>query len=194
MGAELMDPVNEYRSKVLALDQNQLLSWIFRCTRNFQPADDLLQEVYERLLSVDSQRAAKIQSVQRYAFGIVRHVAHDWSERKRRSPIDYSGSPEDFTAADQDRVEDIVAAQQEIALLCAEIRMLPARCREILILVKMLGYNAREVSAHLGIAESTVKKQLQIAAVRCHAALNDKTLRPGLLLLAKVLVRRKARV
>ena len=195
MSPEPLNALHQYRSKLAALDQGQLLSCISRCTGDHRPADDLLQEVYERLLRIDSDRAAKIQCVQRYAFGVIRHVVQDWRARRRNSRIEYLGRPEDFaTTVQHTDVEEIVSAQQEIALLYSEIKRFPRRCREILILVKVFGYSAKEVSLNLRIAESTVKKQLQIAALRCHEALNSTSARPGLLLLSRVLGRRRERV
>ena len=184
-------PGQFYRRKVLDLKPGMLLSWLRKFTCDSQPLDDLLQEIYEKLLRVDEARAAAIRSVPNYAFGIARHVAYDWAHRRRASPIDYLPSPEQLTATDPRKdVERSVLAQQEIKLLLHEISRLPEQCRKVLVLVKVLGHSAKEAAVHLGIAESTVKKQLQIAAVRCQNALEEGCSRPGLRLLCK-LVRRK---
>jgi len=180
--------------KLLAVEQRVLISWLWKFTHDSWVLDDLLQEVYERLLRVGETRAASIESVPGYVFGVCRHVALDWQHRKRSLPLDYVADPELLTMADPQRdVERIVASQQEIQLLMKEIWRLPARCRRILVLVKVFGYSAKEVAAELKIAETTVKKQLQIAAARCTEALEDKQSRPGLQLLCKLMGRRSLR-
>ena len=176
--------------ELLAIEQRVLISWLWKFTHDSWVLDDLLQEVYVRLLRVGVTRAASIESVPGYVFGVCRHVALDWQHRKRSLPIEYVGDPELLTTAYPQRdVENIVASQQEIQLLLKEIRRLPARCRRILILVKVFGYSAKEVAAELKIAETTVKKQLQIAAARCTEALESKQIRPGLQLLCRLMGR-----
>lgn len=183
-------PRHRYRQKVLSLDPRVLLSWLRKFTRESLALEDLLQEVYERLLRVDDSRAETIRSVPQYAFGITRHVAYDWRQRRQRSPIEYVASPEGLTAADPRKdVETIVAGEQQINLLLEEICRLPARCRKVLILIKVFGHSAKEAAEHMGIAESTVKKQLQLAAARCEEALERRARRPGLLLLSRLLGR-----
>jgi RNA polymerase sigma factor (sigma-70 family) len=185
-------PRRRYRCKVLELDQQLVLSWLWKFTRDFRPLDDLVQEVYERLLRVDDTTAATIRSVTRYAFGVSRHVARDWCRRQRSLLIEYVACPEKLTTADRQKdVEEIVAGQQEIALLLREIRTLPARCRKILVLVKVFGHSAKEVATHMGIAESTVKKQLQIAAARCAHAGEVQDPRPGSVLLSRLMARKR---
>jgi RNA polymerase sigma-70 factor (ECF subfamily) len=183
----------EYVAKLLAVEQRVLLSWLWKFTHDSRALDDLLQEVYERLLRVDETRAASIESVPKYVFGVCRHVALDWQHRRRSLRIEYVGNPELLTTADPQRdVERIVSGEQEMALLMKEIRRLPARCQRILLMVKVCGYSAKEVASDMGIAETTVKKQLQIAAARCTQALEGKQSRPGLQLLCKLVGRRGA--
>lgn len=176
--------------ELLAIEQRVLISWLWKFTHDSWVLDDLLQEVYERLLRVGVTRAASIESVPGYVFGVCRHVALDWQHRRRSLPIEYVADPELLTMADpQKDVERIVSSQQEIQLLMKEIRRLPARCGSVLVLVKVFGYSAKEVAAELKIAETTVKKQLQIAAARCTEALESKQIRPGLQLLCKLMGR-----
>lgn len=187
-------PRGTYRDAVLSLEQGMLLSWLWKFTRDSRSLEDLLQEVYEQLLRVDETRAASIESVPRYAFGICRNVALDWRHRRRKQRIDYVGAPEQLSTADPQRdVERIVSGQQEITLLIEEIEQLPSRCREILLQVKVFGYSVKEVAEAMDIAESTVKKQLQIAAARCARALEKKQTGPGLQLLSRLVGRRGVR-
>ena len=179
---------------LLAIEQRVLISWLWKFTHDSWVLEDLVQEVYERLLRVGETRAASIESVRGYVFGVCRHVALDWQHRKRSLPIEYVADPELLTMADPQRdVERIVASQQEIQLLMKEICRLPSRCRRILVLVKVFGYSAKEVARDMDIAETTVKKQLQIAAARCTAALEGQQSRPGLQLLCKLMGRRGLR-
>jgi DNA-directed RNA polymerase specialized sigma24 family protein len=90
-------------------------------------------------------------------------------------------------------VERIVSGQEEITLLIEEIEQLPSRCQEILVQVKVFGYSVKEVARAMDIAESTVKKQLQIAAARCARALEKKQTGPGLQLLSRLVGRRGVR-
>jgi RNA polymerase sigma-70 factor (ECF subfamily) len=167
-----------------------LKAWIWKVTRNSESLEDLCQEVYVRLLRVSPQAVTRITSVKGYARGIAQHVALDWINQRRASCLQYIENIDDIAMSTRfDELEETVTRGQQILLLVTEMRRLPRRCRRILLLVKIYGHTAKEAAARLGIEESTVKNQLQIAAKRCQLALEDRQSRPGLLLLSRLLGR-----
>ena len=179
-------------TELLRLDSRIIRAWLWRVTRDRDCLDDLCQEVYVRLLRINPEAVDGIGSLRGYARGIAHHVALDWLQRRRVSRIDYLADVEDLGLSGREEdPEEIIAGRQQLKLLIEEVQRLPARCREVLILVKIFGHSVREVAGQMGIEESTVKNQLQLAAKRCANALDRPHSRPGLLLLCRLLGRYK---
>ena len=141
--------------------------------------DDLVQETYSRLLR--AWEHGPIESSRGLLFTTARNVVRDLF-RRRAVAQNFSIAEIDCSCVYDDApgVAEIVSRRQEVDLLEAAIRSLPARCRAILILRKFENLSHREIANNLGISQHTVEAQLTKALHRCaeffsqHGALPPK--------------------
>ncbi len=64
------------------------------------------------------------------------------------------------------QTEQEVLNREDFGLLCAAVEKLPEQCRKVFILKKVYGLSQREISAELGISESTVEKHVAKGLLR----------------------------
>jgi RNA polymerase sigma factor (sigma-70 family) len=151
-----------YVSGLLATEA-KMRSCLSRFTRNPADTDELLQETYSRLLSVDPETVQDIRSVPAFALVAARRVAIDWLRHNRVVRIDYLDDIDDLVAP-VDGPDDLVNCYQELEQLIAHVEQLPPRCSQVFILRKVFGFSQKEVGVLLGIAVDTVEQQMMKAA------------------------------
>lgn len=128
--------------------------------------DDLVQEIYSRLLHV--RRSGEVRSVRGLLFAIARNAVRDLSRRSAVAKTTAVAEIEDLNVLDSGPgVSEIVSRRQETELLQAAILSLPERCRAVLMLRKFENLTHKEIAERLGIAEHTVEAQLTKAFHRC---------------------------
>lgn len=164
--------------------------WFAECVRPHEPAlraflsrrfsslpdhDDLVQETYARLLRVsDPERLVRARA---FLFATARNVAIDHVRRTRRTPVDpieYT-SEVDLLETAPGVAEVIDRAQHHEAMLAA-LGMLPARCREVMLLRYVDGFSAQEIAVHLGLAAATVRVHLMKGVLECAQYFRDRGL------------------
>jgi RNA polymerase sigma-70 factor (ECF subfamily) len=167
---------NEERYLLEALEfEGVLRACLYRYTRNHSDVEELLQEIYARLLIAGGPEEPEIRSVRAYSLTLARNVAFDWLRHKRVVPIELVADMEALEVLDEgEQVEEIVNSHQELALLVQAIQGLPDRCRQVFTLRKVYGYSQKEIAARLSISENTVEQHLTKAARRCAQALFDQ--------------------
>lgn len=137
--------------------------------RNAQDVPDLAQEVYLRLLRVDSHES--IRNPEAYLFTIASHVLHQHSLRQAASAAFIGineAIPELFAPAGEDpcaRAEDFQRMERFQKIL----ERLPPRVG-VALLMHRIGYTVQEVADALGVARETAKDYLARAAEHCRAA------------------------
>ena len=121
--------------------------------------DDVVQESYLRLWK--ARAAQPIRSVKSFLFHIARHVAIDLMRRRQVSPVEAVGDLAALPAIEEkaDVVESL-RRQEKAHLLMEALASLPPRCREIVMLRKLMGLSQKEVAVRLRIAEKTIDEQL----------------------------------
>jgi RNA polymerase sigma-70 factor (ECF subfamily) len=152
-----------------------LRACLYRYTRNNSDVDELLQEVYARLLVSGSSDEPEVRSVRAFALTIARNVAFDWLRHRQVVPIELVADLEALEVLDEgEQIEEIVNSHQELAMLVKAIQDLPDRCRQVFTLRKVYGYSQKEIALRLNISENTVEQHLTKAARRCAQALFDQ--------------------
>lgn len=146
--------------------ESSLRAYLHGAAHSPADVDDLLQDSYLRLLRVYTQ--APIRSVKSLLFAIARNAVRDAIRRRttaREIPISEinSGDMMDQTPG----VVELVNHRHEHALLAEAIRLLPQRCREVLLLRKIHGLSQKEIALKLGITENTVESLVSKGARRC---------------------------
>src|SRR3981081_3169389 len=65
-----------------------LRACLYRYTRNNSDVDELLQEVYARLLTAGATDDPEVRSVRAFALTVARNVAFDWLRDRRGAPAE----------------------------------------------------------------------------------------------------------
>jgi RNA polymerase sigma factor (sigma-70 family) len=164
---ELMEDVRDGRVEKLAVlferYQTMLYNFFLRLTGNRAASEDLVQEVFMRVLKY---RAGYIgeSRFNIWLFQIARnaHIDH-LRKQKTTLPID-----EQFveTLSREPRPDAAYEAGQEAELVRRALDRLPAQKREILVLFRFQNLKLREIAELLGCQVGTVKAQV-------HRALKD---------------------
>jgi RNA polymerase sigma factor (sigma-70 family) len=167
---------NDERYLLQALDiESVLRQCLYRYTRNNSDVDELLQEVYARILVAGSSDEPEVRSVRAFALTIARNVAFDWLRHRQVVPIELVADMEALEVLDEgEQIDEIVNSHQELAMLVQAIQELPDKCRQVFTYRKVYGYSQKEISSRMNISENTVEQHLTKAARRCAQALFDQ--------------------
>jgi RNA polymerase sigma factor (sigma-70 family) len=146
----------------------QLRGWLRRKGPKFIEADDLIQDAYAKLATLES--VGEIEQPKAYLFQIVKGLITDEYRRAKvvsiesvaeiseLSPHDETGSP-----------ERILSGHQDLERLFRAIDALPAPAKAVFVLKKFDGLSQRDIAARLHISENMVEKRMS-QALRAIAA------------------------
>jgi len=135
-------------------------------TRNPADTEELVQETYVRLLSIDRDLACEIRSVAGFALVAARRVGLDWLKHRQVVRIErIEGAEELLFCGERSATEDLVNCYQEIEQWIATVDQLPPKCAEVFTLRKVFGFTQKEVGRLLDIQVHTVEAHM-LKAVR----------------------------
>lgn len=121
--------------------------------------DDVVQEMYARIVSLDSFDC--VRDPKRYAFQVAHSIVVDHYRRARIVSIFSIGNVEELGLATQEAdPETKVSFGEEIRVIAAAIATLPSRTQQVLLLRRVAGLSQKETADRLSIAEKTVEKHL----------------------------------
>lgn len=130
--------------------------WLRRSLVSRDDVDDLIQEAYCRIASLDS--IDHIERPDRYFFQTVRMLLAEQVRRSRIVRIESVTEIDSLSIySEEPSPERITAARRELAKVQKLIEGLPERCRRIFELRKIHGVPQREIARMLGVTESTVE-------------------------------------
>lgn len=163
----MAEPGEKYLREALE-SEGLLRAYLFRIVRNMADVDELLQETYARLLVAPSAEREEVRSVRALILTIARNVAVDWLRHRDVVPMSLMSDLAALDVLDENaRVEEIVNAHQELALLAECVAELPERCRQAFTLRRVYGLTQAEIAERLGITEGTVEQLVARAVRRC---------------------------
>jgi RNA polymerase sigma factor (sigma-70 family) len=144
--------------------RQSLARYFTRRLRNRSDVEDLVQEVFTRIVARDS--TSPIEHLGRYVYQTAAGVLADYARRRsaRRSDAHVAFDPELHGETEFDP-ERIISGRQDVAAATAALLSLPERTRTVFILRRLDGVRSREVAEQLGISVSAVEKHM-IRAVR----------------------------
>lgn len=157
-----------------------LFNFLFYMVKNREQAEDLVQEVYIKVLRSYDQFQGK-SSEKTWLFSIARHVAIDWFRKQKRS------HEKDTNSIDDENVHyvirDTAPLPEEIAIENEEIQLLYkclSKCTEdqqsVLLLRYIQSFSIKETAEILGWTESKVKTT-QHRGIKALKALMEEALR-----------------
>jgi RNA polymerase sigma-70 factor (ECF subfamily) len=139
--------------------RQSLAGYFRRRVQDASEVDDLVQEVFTRLLTRES--TAPVEHLEAYVFQTAGTVLAD---RRRRRQVRRSEAHVSF---DVDRhgeheigPERVVAARQRLRAARDALMMLPERTRAVFVLHRLEGRRYREIASQLGISVSSVEKHM----------------------------------
>jgi RNA polymerase sigma-70 factor (ECF subfamily) len=138
-----------------ALELRQFLRGQLRCAHT---AADLTQETWLRLVAHSGQ---PVDDLRAFIFRIARNLAIDHMRlHGRRSVLDEGLAYLYEVTGDPPELDEVVAAQQELARLGRALEELPEQTQRIFRLSRLHGRPHQQVARELGVSVSTVEKQM----------------------------------
>ncbi|WP_129779472.1 RNA polymerase sigma factor [Peristeroidobacter soli] len=149
-----------------------LMAFFLRRVKNHAEAEDLTQEVFVRLASVDADR---LQSADAYVFSMAMNLLRDRS-RRHQVRFDHRSSAvaQEDAGVDVLDAQRVAAGQQELSVLTAALRELPERTRSIFILYRMENVDKREIGRAFEISLSSVERELARAMAHVTRRVKDE--------------------
>ena len=132
-------------------------AWLKRWTGRAQDIDDVIQEAYSRLASLDS--VAHIGSGRAYLFQTTRNIVLEQVRRSKIIRIDNVTDIGTLSIVDEaPPLDRVVAGARELQRVEQLIDQLPVKCRRVFVLRRIHGVSQREIAGMFGISESAVEK------------------------------------
>lgn len=153
---------------VLARDaqplRQSLARYFARRLRDASDVEDLVQEVFARVVARDS--TTPILHLGKYLYQTAASVLADYARRRsaRRTESHIAFNPDLHGEADFDP-ERILTGREDLRAAISALLSLPERTRTIFVLRRLDKVPAREVAVQLGISVSAVEKHMVRAVV-----------------------------
>lgn len=144
--------------------RGSLLRYFGRRTRDRADLEDMVQEVFVRLIQRGGASELERQNLNAYVFETASSVLKDRLRKKlthhadAHEPFDLNRhGGEDFSP------EHVLQDQEQLARATAVLLELPERTRVIFVLRRLEGMRFNDIAARLGISVSAVEKHMQRA-------------------------------
>ena len=158
--------MDEARARIVAWVGREILpheadvrGWLRRSLVSDGEVEDIIQDVYCRLLSLSS--TSHIASPRAYFFTAARAVAIDRLRRSRVVRMETVTEIEALNVVlDEPSPERVAAGRRELERVRGMIASLPERCRRIFELRKIEGMPQRDIARLLGVTETIVENDV----------------------------------
>lgn len=150
----------------------QLRAFLRRRVRRSEDLDDLVQEVYLRLLRVDD--ADKVRNPLAYIYGVASHVVSEFNMRGDKGKVVFDSSAVEATMddegsrADRGSMEGGAYFERHVS---DALRQLSAKHLAVLLLERRDGLTHAQIAAKLDLSLHTVKKYSVQALAHVRASL-----------------------
>lgn len=133
-----------------------LFHFFLRCTGNRELGEDLVQEVYFRILRYRHTYDPKY-SFTAWMYQIARNAQMDHFQKRRPEPLPEGDDATDRMPSAAPLADEHISRQQEVAILKKAMDLLPEDKRELLVLSRYQELKYEEIAQILGIEVGTVK-------------------------------------
>ena len=164
-------PPGEFAAATLRDHGEELRRFLRRRIARSQDLGDLVQEVYLRLLRINTSECARNPLA--YVFGIAANVASEFNLRGRQQRTVYDSELMQATADDPDRVTSGEGAGYIEYQVNHALASLPANQLAVLLLERREGLNHAQIAEKLGLSAHTVKKYSVEALAHVRASLRQ---------------------
>jgi RNA polymerase sigma-70 factor (ECF subfamily) len=170
--------------RLVARHEKPVWNFLRRFTRDPGAAEDLLQEVFLRVVksAAEWKRTAKFST---WVYAIARNLCVDQSRRAvhrqassldgplRSGDADSTDTLHDRIPAQQSGAEQRASDQQAGARIDAAVARLPDEQREVFLMREVMEMSFAEIAAVVGASEPTVKSRMRYALCKLRESLID---------------------
>ena len=150
-----------------------LKSYLRQYLASDEDIEDVIQDTYLRIYGI--QDYATVESPKALLLTIAHNLAVELGRSRARRATD---AVADFDAlgvsSDNQLPEEQLDARRRFEAFCSAVDSLPPICRRVFVLRKVYKLSQAEISAVLGIAQSTLEKHVAKGLVRCRDHLRDR--------------------
>ena len=163
--------------------EKRLWNFLRRFVRDKATAEDLLQEVFLRVVksAVQWQPSAKVST---WLFTIARNLCTDQARRaefRQAESLDQAKAGEDGSglrridrvAADSGDAEKEAMGHEIASLVDRAVGELPVEQREVFLMREVMDMSFAEIAAQMGASEPTVKSRMRYALQRLRSRLGE---------------------
>lgn len=140
--------------------ESRIRARLYRYTRNCDDVDELLQEMYVRLLTLGARDRPVIGSFEAFVMTVARNIASDWLRHQKVVSITLVADLDAETAAAEGQPDELASIEEELGVLADIVDSMPPRQRQVFRLRKVYGLSQKEIARKLGISENTVEQHL----------------------------------
>jgi RNA polymerase sigma-70 factor (ECF subfamily) len=152
--------------------RRMLKQYLRRYLNSDEDIEDVIQDTYLRIYAI--QDYTKVESPKALLITIAHNLAVELGRRRVSRATD---AVADFDAlgvsANNPRLEEQMDARRRFEVFCSAVDSLPPICRRVFVLRKVYKLSQSEISAVLGISQSTVEKHAAKGLVRCRDHLRE---------------------
>ena len=142
-----------------------LMAFFLRRSQTHSEAEDLTQEVFIRIASLDEQQ---LRSADAYIFQVAANLLRDRARREKIRVEHAVGTrASDGFGIEQLDPHRVAAGREQLQLLSAALAELPERTRQVFLLYRYENVPHRTIAESFGISVSAVEKHLYRAMAHC---------------------------
>ena len=158
-------PLEQQFFRIALALQGELRRLLFSYTRSDDDAEDLLQDVYLKLLHSQVSTPMDPQAIRAFCLTTARNVAIDWLRHRKivnfePFNIEVHGEHPD----ERPHTDQVVNARQELRQAVSMLKELSPKCEEIFRRRRIHGESIQAIAAQFKITKNTVKSHLLTAA------------------------------
>jgi RNA polymerase sigma factor (sigma-70 family) len=165
------DPSQGSIERLFREHNEALVGFLMARLKSRQAAQEVAQEAYVRLLSLDQPGA--ISYLRAFLFRTAANLAID---RLRRDQVHAraTGAPLFAELTDARTPERQVASEQQLQVVQEALAQLPPKCREAFLLARIDEKSCAEIATQMGVSERMVRFHIVRALLFCRAKLNGE--------------------
>jgi RNA polymerase sigma factor, sigma-70 family len=156
---------DKYQERARWIERNLLpqeprvRSWLSQNRIRHLDADDIIQEMYARIGSLDNLDSIRDPAL--YAIKVAHSILANQIRRSQIVSITAAGDLSDYEIPSPEASpEDELVQRDEVQVVVDALATLPKRTRDVLLLRRVEGLSQKETARTLDIAEKTVEKHM----------------------------------
>lgn len=137
--------------------------------------DDLVQEVYARLLRATGDEGTQVLDPGAYLFTVAANLSREHMQRWQSQSARVGGIDDyEHVLTDGEHPEVLMQAEQRRRQVQQVLAQLPDRTRDVLVLQHRDGLSYQQIAERLGISIHAVKKHVTRGMLKCRQAASRK--------------------